>query len=475
MASLPMTADITAKGDRVARTSRAPYWVFLAFMALIAIAGGSSRFDSLGQVVTRAVALAAMLAWVVLPGFGKAEAMRAPFLFLALIVATILVQLVPLPPTLWTGLAGHGYYATVSTSAGLEVPWRPINLSPERGWSAFFSLLVPLATLVGLSRLSERRRLTLVMPLIVLVLVSAILGLAQLSGGTSSALRWYEHSSDRFASGFFANRNHQAVLLAMTLPVLAVWAMERRDQHDRREAAQRYRGPVAAGVGAFLLLMIPTTGSRAGFVLSFVALIGALVLAAPAIRRYFRRLSRRRRRTAMGAVAIAAVLFVAVAILFGRNEAIARLQGLDYTQDLRAQTLPTVWQMTQGFFPIGSGIGSFDAVYRRFEPFNLLSTSYLNLAHNDLVQVVLEAGVLGAALIALFIGWWLWRSIAVWRAEASSLVRAGRAGSIMIILVVAASAVDYPLRTGLMMMVFTIAAVWLEQAGRPARVALVAR
>ncbi|WP_221364350.1 O-antigen ligase family protein [Sphingomonas jinjuensis] len=468
MAIPSMSSGRTAATEpRGPRSSRAPYWLFLGFMALVALTGGTSRYDSVTQVLVRSAALAAMAGWVLLPGFGRAEAMRWPFVFLALIATTIAIQLIPLPPGIWTSLAGHEFYASVSTAAGLPVPWRPINLSPERGWSAFFSLVVPLATLVGLSRMSERRRLMLVLPLIALVLVSAVLGLGQLSGGASSALRWYEYS-DPFAGGFFANRNHQAALLAMVLPLVAVWAMERREDDDR----QRYRGAMAAGIGAFVLLMIPTTGSRAGFVLSFVSLIGALVLAAPAIRRWYRRLPRRRRRTALGFVAGAVVVFVVVAVVFGRNDSLSRLQGLDATQDLRARTLPTVIQLTGNFFPIGSGIGSFDAVYRRFEPFNLLSTNYLNLAHNDFVQVVMEAGIAGAALIVLFIGWWLLRTVQVWRAPTSAIVRTGRAGSIIILLALAASAVDYPLRTALMMMVFTIAAVWLEQAGRTPKTAL---
>lgn len=442
----------------------AAYWLFLALLAAVALTGGTSRYDSLSQVLVRTAAVLAMIGWALLPRRSQPAPPKLPFVFLALVAAAILVQLVPLPPSLWTAAAGRDFYAGIAPAAGLPQPWRPLNLSPERGWGSLFSLLVPLATLVGLSMLSERRRLSLVLPLIVLILVSAVLGLAQLSTGQNSALRWYAYSSDRFAAGLFANRNHQAVLLSFALPLLAIWALERRD--DPRHNP-RHRAVMALGVGMFVLLMIPTTGSRAGFVVVIAALLGAVALSASPTMRALRRMPRRRRRLTYGAAASALAVFAVVAWLFGRNDAFHRIRGLDVAEDLRARVLPTLLEMTRTFFPVGSGVGSLEPVYRRFEPFEQLSTSYLNMAHNDLLQVVLEAGALGAALLGAFVVWWLVRAIAVWRATPSSAVRAGRAGSIMIALLLAASAVDYPVRTPLMMMLITIAAIWLEQAGKP--------
>ncbi len=429
----------------------------LVFIVLIALTGGTSRPDSLSQALVRAISVVMIAGWAIAAPRLRGRELLPGFAFLAALALLMLVQLTPLPPDVWSGLAGRDFYRESAAAAGMAQPWRPIALVPDRGWSSLFVLLVPLATLVGLAQLGSRRRTQLLLPLGLLALVSAVLGLAQLSGGQSSPLRVYEYSSDSYASGFFANRNHQALLLACALPVLAAWATIPKLQ----PGAARLRGFAALGIGVFILLMLPTTGSRAGLVLAGVGAVAALVIAAPDLIAAYRRLSRRRRRQLRWFVLAGAVAFVCVAIFFGRNESLHRLYGLDARQDLRARTLPVVMQMLGTFFPAGTGFGGFDAVYRRFEPFDQLSHYYLNQAHNDLLQIVIEGGVVGAALLGAVFLWWLWASWRAWRAEPSAERQAARAASIVFGMAFLASAVDYPLRTPLMMVVMTIAGAWL--------------
>ena len=40
---------------------------------------------------------------------------------------------------------------------------------------------------------------------------------------------------------------------------------------------------------------------------------------------------------------------------------------------------------------------------------------YANRAHNDLAEILLETGVIGAFLLLVFLGWFLRRAVAVWR------------------------------------------------------------
>lgn len=450
----------TAWRDRV----HPPLLLFFALLVAVALCGGTSRPDSLSQPLVRLASVLAVAGFVMAPWPRREPSLAPVFALLGLIALVTLLQLVPLPPALWSRLPGHAPYLASAAAAGMPQPWRPVNLVPDHGWNSLFVLLVPLATLVALSRLSSRRRAALLGPVAVLALTSAVWGLAQLSGGAGSLLRPYQYSSDQFASGFFANRNHQALLLAAALPVLAAWATI----PDLGRGKRQPRAYIALGIAAFLILMVPTTGSRAGLGLAAIGLAVALALAWPAVSQLIARSSRRRRRmlTTYGAAGLAA--FVALVAVFGRNEAIRRLYALNTGEDVRVQVFGTVWRMTREFFPAGIGMGSFEIVYRRFEPFDQLSPQFLNQAHDDVLQLVLEAGLAGAVLLAVAIAWWARASWRAWRAPPSPERQAARAGSAILLMTFAASLFDYPLRTPLMMLVVAVAAAWLATPERRA-------
>ena len=66
------------------------------------------------------------------------------------------------------------------------------------------------------------------------------------------------------------------------------------------------------------------------------------------------------------------------------------------------------------YAPFGGGFGSFEAAYKIVEPVNLLSLQYLNHAHNDYLELAIEAGLPGLALAGLWIvliGWLSWRAV----------------------------------------------------------------
>src|SRR5690606_29945102 len=95
------------------------------------------------------------------------------------------------------------------------------------------------------------------------------------------------------------------------------------------------------------------------------------------------------------------------------------------------------------------------------EPTGLLSLNYFNRAHNDLLEVVLDAGLAGLLLLIAAVGWWLWMSVRAFRVKDGSAGLLPRLGSAMLLLVIVASAVDYPARTPMIMSLVMIAAVWL--------------
>ena len=128
--------------------------------------------------------------------------------------------------------------------------------------------------------------------------------------------------------------------------------------------------------------------------------------------------------------------------------------------------------MIRIYFPAGSGFGGFDTIFRVHEPYALLKPTYFNHAHNDWLEILLDGGLPAALLLVVALGWWLRASIRVWRASADSNMLLGRAGSAALLLILIASAVDYPARTPMMMAMIVLASLWLGWAEVPKRATL---
>jgi O-antigen ligase len=106
------------------------------------------------------------------------------------------------------------------------------------------------------------------------------------------------------------------------------------------------------------------------------------------------------------------------------------------------------------YAPAGSGSGTFEEVYRLAEEPARVDRFYVNHAHNDYLELAVEAGIVGVVLILLFLAWW-WRAarrvfIAAWP-DAYAV-----AGSIVSATLLLHSLVDFPLRTAAMSAVFAM-------------------
>jgi O-antigen ligase len=188
--------------------------------------------------------------------------------------------------------------------------------------------------------------------------------------------------------------------------------------------------------------------SRAGLGLTIIALLGAFVLL----------YSDRRRMAGMTSARLLlglAVLMTLLLVQFGLYRVLERFAE-DPLADGRIPFARNTIEAALAFFPVGSGIGTFTMVYPVFEKTSdLLANTFANHAHNDLLELWLEAGVPGAVVAALCFIWILRQTLRVWRAgnwgAGGVDLLLARAASLAIGLVVVHSLFDYPLRTGAMM------------------------
>jgi O-antigen ligase len=433
----------------------------LTLLSACFMMGGGSRADITSLVILQPLTALAAMAFVLVPGQLDWKPVRVPMLLLAALAGIMVAQLVPLPPALWTALPGHGRFAESAAVAGLAQPWRPISLTPDHTLASLVGLVVPFAVLVGFASLEVNGRRALLPAIIVGVAVSALFGLAQVSGGPQGPFYLYRITNSEAAVGLFANRNHQAVLLAMSWPMLAVWATSARQDHRHRVIKHW----VAGGFALFLLPLLLVTGSRAGLVLGLIGLVcGGLILRGRSTGVRPQK-SKRFERLILPAAGVSALILIVLTVILSRAEALQRILRLDASKDTRVEATPVLMDMVKDFFPVGSGMGGFDPIFRSYEPSAMLSPQYLNHAHNDLLELAITAGLPGIMIAVLFLCWFAVRTISSWRSDPSNPDGArARAASTMILLVLLSSLVDYPLRTPLMMAIFAIACGWLGTA-----------
>jgi O-antigen ligase len=455
----------SAHEDRVA--SKAAFWASAAFLILAFLFGGASRADSQAQLWVRLISVAAAAWAIIATGPGRIRSVRAPLLFLAALAALIASHLIAVPADTWAGLAGRSSIATLMRAAEIPAVPRSLTLEPDLAINSLLALLPALAAILLASNLEERDLDRVLMVLLGLALASGLLAILQLVSGSREL---YPYRITNFGSGvgLFANRNHQAVMLALTLPMLLVFA--------RRRLAERqsWRRPTAYIAGALVFPLILVTGSRAGVLLAGAGLaIGFLVLRTS---RPVSSSGRRRRRprivgSAFFMPVVGAMVLMAVTTLSAQAESIQRLFGSDLREENRLEVLPDLLALGSQYFPVGAGFGSFVSVYRMHERTELLSNSYLNHAHNDYLELLIEGGLPAMLLLGVFAAWYL---AAVWRLRAgpedgSTSGLFGRLGAIIIAVLAAASVVDYPLRTPALSVWFAVACCWLAQGATSAR------
>jgi hypothetical protein len=380
---------------------------------------------------------------------------------IAAAVLLVVLQLIPLPPTIWASLPFHKGALAARSAIGGAAQWAPISVTPEATIIGALTLLPPLAVFLGALSLSgrERRRLTLV-PLS-FGFVNAFVGLLQLSQGEESPLYFYTYSNTGDSVGLFANRNHEAALLYSLTPFAAAWIGVIAPTLSIRGRRQKYDATaiiklLAAGVTVFVLIVATLMArSRAGVILLMAALAGSLAL------QPWRTYSGDRTRVG-GIFAVVAILAMMLGLQYGLYKVLMRFEAEPFA-DARVTFARVTARTALAAAPLGTGIGSFVPIYASINrPEDLLPDVYVNHAHNDFMEFALETGVPGVALTFGFGVWFFFRIREIWRgARPDPDLLMARAATLSIGLLLAHGLVDYALRTDALLAVFAFACALL--------------
>lgn len=376
--------------------------------------------------------------------------------FAVVLVLVPLLQLVPLPSHLWSSLAGHAFPADILSAAGLPPAARPLSLAPDQTWRALLALTPPIAMFVATLTLSSDERRTLALVVGIAATLSALLGVLQVMG-TSAYLYDYVHRGN--ATGVFANRNHEADLMLVAAVLVAAYGAAARGRATMR--------PLAGAFVALFLISAVATTSRAGTALMPLAGAAAIYLLASAG-------GKKPRRTLVGGGVAIAVIAGAIATFSPLVQTVlARYhEGSEDRREFRAATRYAIGQ----YWPTGSGLGSFEPVYRSVEDLDTMSSLVVNHAHDEYLELALELGLLAPAMIAAFL------ALAITRlAKKSSSTRATAlrlAGATCVTLLLLHSFLDYPLRMPGLAAIFGFCCALLylpRDAERPGRRSVSAR
>lgn len=407
-----------------------------AYLALALVLGGATGQGGWPDGLLAVLALPLLAA-----GVWHLQAIPATWVMplLVLVLATLALPLVQLLP--WVHFPGVGP-ALAQTQAAFGLAPLPVlgvdapaawSLAPQATVWSLMALLPPLAVLVAACSLEARTRGSLLRVVWAVAVVQAVVAILQTPNGGAVLPAYQGAGLGEQARGFFANRNHLglfmlfgALLSAAEIGRRAARAVE--SGHWPSQAA----GLMLAVAGLLLCLvalLLSQSRAAVGLGLGVGVVVALRVVFLPG-----RQAGTRRLFLALAGVAMLAVNLGAYGVMqrfatdpLDANRAVLARQ----TASLAVEAMP--W---------GTGLGSFPVVYAHREPSLGLGDALVNRAHNDWLELWLEAGLAGLVLIAA------WLAMLAWR-----LLRRGPWGARVSVAVLGLgvlaghSVVDYPLRT----------------------------
>jgi O-antigen ligase len=312
---------------------------------------------------------------------------------------------------------------------------------------------------------NQKRLQNVTATIVIFGFLIAVVGILQNFSSDGYAL-WIRQPVQQNPFASFINRHHFAALmnmtLGLTLGLLYTGAVEREKRTLHIFAV------IVMGVAMVL------TTSR-GALLSFAAML--IFLTAAAYRQEkraeesFAEMTRLKKRLILsGGIGLLLIIFGAVWWL-GSFDALSRSaqmaqSGADFSTG-RLEFWANAAQMIGDYPLLGVGLNAFGVAYTRYDT----GSGYYRIeqAHNDYLQVLAEAGIIGLLLVLIFLYFLFRRGWAIFRTTQDRFRRGVCIGSLAGCLAAAIHSIfDFPLRTSSNLLLFlTLAALATVEISYP--------
>jgi putative inorganic carbon (hco3(-)) transporter len=402
----------------------------IAYLLLLLLLGGASAAGQFGNMLLQLSGCVIILIYSWRSSYAV-PVPRAFKYFLGALALLVLVQFLPLPPSIWSKLPGRAGVADGYSLLGMRAPWLTLSLAPWKSVASLVWWIPALAMFVMMVSDDAPRWTTFARVTGIFAAGTACLGILQRMGG-----RGYVYESTNYGQGpgLFANSNHQGSFLLLALLLFATQAIAGRQQNKQRRTATNLPWFELAICG-LLSLGIAASNSLACQALLLPVCLCIAMIAKPDWRLPVPLLL-------LAGLALAAAIIGFV--LYGPFEndlaALSSVRGIS-----RQEFFLTGIRVAQDFSPLGTGLGSFADMYRWYENPDIVGKTFVNHAHNDLLELLIETGVFGLLALLAFLIWYIPASAQIWAMGAQD--RVAMAASAMIGVELVHSLVDYPLRT----------------------------
>ena len=284
-----------------------------------------------------------------------------------------------------------------------SISWQALSYSPFNSFSWWAFLLSALMFFFVLLHFCESRTSLklLVILMVGLAIAESIYGLIQALIPSLGVL-WVDYIKNYLgnARGTFINRNHFAGFIEMVWPIALGYTLAlgyRRKEINLRKllASDRLNKQILLALGMVLMLLaLLLSRSRAGISSAFIGFLTFMLLSRSASKRMpmgFWIMS--------GAMVSLIVLY---GLIIGLNPTVERFLRLS-----EGASRISIWKDSLVMFkdhPFGIGLENFRYVYPIYNVSTISDTTFL-YAHNDYLQLLIEAGIPG--FLALVSGFFL--------------------------------------------------------------------
>jgi O-antigen ligase len=398
----------------VRKADRFVFWTTLVFLVWLPLPWASHVPWAASLLVSAVYALLTIWLMLAAGGMVRLDPRRAtrllwPLLIWLLWIGWIACQIIQInPETLasyspqafgqWQFVADAGLVSpsTISISSGVTVDALLLTLS-------YFGLY----WLIVLMCWRQPERLRLVLGALVLsgllqALYGSLMTLSSVEYGFLAKKVYYTG----FATGTFVNRNHLAGYLELTAAagvglILADLLPARETTTWRQRISDlitllfsnKLRVRVALCIMAIgIVLTRSRMGNTAFFVSLCVCGLAYILL--------------RERQLAVKAILLfASLLLVDVLIVsnwFGLSNVVDRIEKTELATESRVQLNDELQPVVVAYAKTGSGLGTFAQAYAPFRSASM--SSYMDHAHNDYLEFIIEVGLPGFVILLLFVG-----------------------------------------------------------------------